>query len=151
MSKPTMTAAFAVMMASAMPMANAQTAATTTNAPMVRAAMTTGHLMPGQIRVSEMNGAAVYDSQNRNSGKIKDVILDRDGRVAAVILNVGGILDLSARYVAVGIDDLKITNDNAKPRFTVNMSKDQLKTAQTYDLNEADPAGSTTPPAQSSR
>jgi sporulation protein YlmC with PRC-barrel domain len=118
---------------------------------MVRAAMTSGHLMPGQIRVSEMNGTAVYDNQNRNSGKIKDVILDPDGRVAAVILNVGGILELGARYVAVGIDNLKVTNDNAKPRFTVDMSKDQLKTAQTYDLNEADPAGSTTPPAQSSR
>ena len=51
-----------------------------------------------------------------------------------------------ARYVAVGISDLKITTTDAKPRFTVDMLKDQLKTAQTYDLNEAKLPGTTTPP-----
>src|SRR5436305_781243 len=74
MSKTTMCAAIALMMAAGMAMAEAQTV--TANRP-----------LPGQMRLSEMTGAAVYDNQDKNVGSIKDIILDPDGRVAAVVLN----------------------------------------------------------------
>jgi sporulation protein YlmC with PRC-barrel domain len=148
MSKTTMAMALGVMMAAGTTMASAQTASTT--AP-PRAQVTTNHLLPGQIRASEMAGAAVYDSQNKKIGSIKDIVLDRDGRVAVVVLNVSGPLGIGARYVAIGIGDLKITTTDAKPRFTVDMLKDQLKTAQTYDLHDADRAGTTTPPPPDDR
>jgi sporulation protein YlmC with PRC-barrel domain len=106
----------------------------------------TDDLLPGQIRVSEMTGAPVYDSQNQNIGSIKDIVLDPDGRVAAVVLNVRGTLGMGGRYVAIGINDLKITDAGAKPRFTVLLLKGQLKTAQTYDLRDADRAGVAAPP-----
>jgi hypothetical protein len=38
---------------------------------------------------------------------INDVILDRSGKVANVILGVGGVLGLGERYVAVAFDKLK--------------------------------------------
>jgi sporulation protein YlmC with PRC-barrel domain len=151
MSKTTTPLAFAVMMAAGMAVANAQSAIAPTPSPTLRAEMTTDHLLPGQIRVTAMTGAAVYDSQNRNVGKIKDIVLGGDGRVAAVILNVGGTLGVGGRYVAVGIEDLKITNTDAEPHFTVNMSKDQLRTAQTYNLKEAVETGTSTPPADPAR
>src|SRR6266436_5081715 len=141
MSKTTMAIAFAVMLAAGTAMAGAQTAA-----PTARAEVTTNHLLAGQIRVSEMAGAAVFDNQNQKIGSIKEIILDPDGRVAVVVLNVSGTLGMGGRYVAVGIADLKITTADAKPRFMVDMLKDQLKTAQTYDLNEAKLPGTTTPP-----
>ena len=147
MPRRTGTAAFLVMMAAAMPMAGAQSPAAAPNSPVVRAEMTANHLLPGQIRVSDMKGAAVYDTHNQNIGEIKDIVLGTDGRVAAVILKVGGALGVGGRYVAVGIDDLKIAAANAKPRFTVDMSKDQLTTAQTYDLDNPTETGSSTPSA----
>ncbi len=146
MSKKTMIAAFVVMMAAAMPMASAQIAAAAPDSPLVRAEMTANHLLPGQVRVSDMKGAAVYDAHNDNIGEIKDIVLGKDGRVAAVILRVGGALGVGGRYVAVGIDDLKIAIRDAKPRFTVDMSKDQLRTAQTYNLDEVAQTGTSTPP-----
>ena len=141
MPKTTMAMAFAVMLAAGMATASAQTAA-----PTARAEVTTNHLLAGQIRISEMAGAPVYDNQTQKIGSIKDIILDPDGRVAVVVLSVSGTLGMGGRYVAVGIGDLKITNADGKPRFTVDMLKDQLKTAQTYDLNEAKLPGTTTPP-----
>ena len=146
MSKATMAIAVAVTMGTGMAMAGAQTATPTPPSPTPRAEVTANHLLQGQIRVTEMTGAAVYDNQNQKIGSIKDIILDPDGRVAVVVLNVSGTLGMGGRYVAVGIGDLKITNANGKPRFTVDMLKDQLKTAQTYDLNEAKLPGTTTPP-----
>ncbi len=145
MPKTTMAMASAVMMAAGITMASAQTALT------LRGGVTTNHLLPGQIRVSDMTGAAVYDSQNQNIGSIKDVVLDPDGRVAAVVLNVRGTLGMGGRYVAIGIEDLKITDANAKPRFTVVLLKGQLKTAQTYDLHDADRAGPRAPPPPDDR
>jgi sporulation protein YlmC with PRC-barrel domain len=146
MSKTMGAMAFAVMMAAGMAIAGAQTATPTPPSPTLRAAMTTNHLVPGQIRVTEMTGAAVYDSQNQKIGSIRDIILDGDGRVGAVVLNVSGTLGIGGRYVAVGINDLKITNADGKPRFAVDMLKDQLRTAQTFDLNEATRTEATTPP-----
>ncbi len=153
MSRMTMTAAFAVMMAATMTLANAQTAPTTTTSPpakstetgpAARTAISTNHLMPGQIRVTEMNGATVYDKENQNLGDVKDIILDKDGRVAAVILNVGATLGMGGKYVAVPMNDIKVTTENNKPRFTVNMTKDELKSGQAYDLSEK--SGTSTPP-----
>src|SRR5216683_6424856 len=146
MPKTTMAMAFAVMLAAGMATASAQTAA-----PTARAEVTTNHLLSGQIRVSEMAGAAVYDNQTQKIGSIKDIILDPDGRVAVVVLNVSGTLGMGGRYVAIGINDLKITNTNGKPRFTVDMLKDQLKTAQTYDLNETNRGETTAPPPPDDR
>jgi hypothetical protein len=151
MSKTAATVAFAVMMAAGMAVANAQGSMSPSPSPTLRADMTTDHLLPGQVRVTAMTGAAVYDSQNRNVGKIKDMVLGGDGRVAAVILNIGGALGVGGRYVAVGIDDLKIANTAPKLHFTVNMSKDQLKAAQAYNLKEVVESGTSTPPADRSR
>src|ERR1700730_19333486 len=104
----TMTAAFALLMAASLPV-YAQTSTTTmpTSAPRVVATQ----LQPGQIRATQMDGATVYDAQNQKVGDIKDVIIDRDGKVAAVVLDVGAVLGIGGKYVAGGLDGLEITQD----------------------------------------
>jgi len=147
----TTTAALAAMLAIAAPMAYGQT----TGAPMraSHSEMTTNHIMPGQIRMTDMNGATVYDAQNHNIGDIKDMILDRDGRVAEVVLNVGSTLGMGGNYVAISMRDLKVTMEkNNKPRFTINMTENQLKSAPPFNLRTtAENTGSTTEPASRSR
>lgn len=152
-----LTAALATTLALAMP-AFAQTATDhATNPPkstVIQTTTTTGvavnHLMPGQIRVTEMNGATVYDPTDHNIGDVKDIILDRDGRVAAVVLDVGSFLGVGGKYVAIPMNEMKVTfKNNNKPRFTVNMTKDQLKSAQAFELStgERTSTGTSTPPA----
>lgn len=151
MNKTTTTAALAVILAIAAPVAYGQT----TNAPTraVRSEMTSNHIMPGQIRMTEMNGATVYDAQDHNIGDVKDVILDRDGRVAEVVLNVGATLGMGGNYVAVNMRDLRVTTDkNNKPHFAVGMTKAQLKSAQPFHLRTAaQNTGSTTAPSSRDR
>ena len=163
MSRSTMTAALALMLAAAVP-AYAQTSSSSTSSPSTSASsasnspthVTATQLQPGQIRATQMDGATVYDTQNQKVGDVKDIILDRDGKVAAVVLDVGAFLGIGGKYVAVSMNDLKITQDNNnsnKPRFTVDMTKDQLKAAQAYDLNgnaRSTSSGSSTAPASRS-
>jgi len=145
-NKTTMTAAFALLMAASLPVyAQTTTTTTSTSAPRVVATQ----LQPGQIRATQMDGATVYDAQNQKVGDIKDVIIDRDGKVAAVVLDVGAFLGVGGKYVGVSMNDLKITQDSSnKPRFAVDMTKDQLKAAQAFDLNARNTStGTSTPPA----
>jgi sporulation protein YlmC with PRC-barrel domain len=146
-SKTTMTAAFAMILAAAAPMAYGQSTTTTTT---VRTTGSANHMMPGKIRMTQMNGATVYDIQSQKIGDVKDIILDRNGRVADVVLDVGAFLGMGGKLVAVSMNDVKVTfDDNNKPKFAVDMTKEQLKSAQAFDLNEKNAAtGSSTPPAR---
>src|SRR5947209_7334066 len=153
-----MTAALALMLAAAVP-AYAQTSSSSTSSPSTSASsasnspthVTATQLQPGQIRATQMDGATVYDTQNQKVGDVKDIILDRDGKVAAVILDVGAFLGMGGKYVAVAMNDLKVTEEknSNKHRFTVDMTKDQLKAAQAYDLNanNNNRTGTSAPPA----
>jgi sporulation protein YlmC with PRC-barrel domain len=118
MSKLSMTATFAAILATAMPVAYAQTRAT----PDTRAAVTGGEpgriIQPNQIRASKMIGRSIYDVQNRNIGSVKDLVLDSDGRVAAV--------------VAISMSDVKTDNN----RLTLDRSKEQLQQMAEYQLED---------------
>ena len=61
----------------------------------------------GEWRASKLAGVDVYNEANEKIGEISDVILDRSGKVANVILGVGGVLGLGEHYVAVAFDKLK--------------------------------------------
>ncbi|HWB48061.1 MAG TPA: PRC-barrel domain-containing protein [Stellaceae bacterium] len=85
----------------------------------------------GGLRASQLIGSTVYDVQNRNIGSVKDIVLDRDGKVGAVIVDVGAFLGVGGKYVAVTLDDLKTDHD----RLTLSRSKEQLQAAQSYQLD----------------
>jgi sporulation protein YlmC with PRC-barrel domain len=61
----------------------------------------------GEWRASKLAGVDVYNEANEKIGDINEVILDRSGKVANVIIGVGGVLGLGERYVAVTFDKLK--------------------------------------------
>ena len=61
----------------------------------------------GTWRMSKMVGLGVYNEQNQRVGDINDVLFDRDGKVDAVVIGVGGFLGLGERNVAVAYDQLK--------------------------------------------
>jgi sporulation protein YlmC with PRC-barrel domain len=141
-----MTAAMAALFLAAAPLAYAQPAARdTTAAHDTTVAMTSasGVIQPDQVRASRMIGSSVYDVQNRDIGKVQDVILNPDGRVAAVIVDVGTFLGMGGKDVAVHLSDIKADNN----RLTLDMTKEQLQQAQAYQLENPDTgAGSTTAP-----
>ena len=150
MSKTTLTAAVALLMAASLPVyAQTSSSSTSSSASAPSKSVSATQLQPGQIRATQMDGATVYDTQNQKVGDVKDIILDKDGKVAAVVLDVGAFLGIGGKYVAIGMNDLKITQDNNnKPRFAVDMTKDQLKAAQAFELSRGSSStGTSTPPA----
>jgi PRC-barrel domain len=99
-----------------------------------------------------MDGATVYGKNNKDIGKIDEVVLDKSGKIAAVVVKHGGFLGLGGKDVAVAMNDLKVSTDNnGKPRFTLDMTENQLKSAQNYNLSapkQNTASGSSTPPVR---
>ena len=96
-----------------------------------------------QIRASKMVGSTVYDRQNRDIGNVKDIILDKDGKVAGVVVDVGSVLGMGGKYVAVHWSDFKTDNN----RLTLDRTKEQLKLMAEYRLeNPNTGAGTSTSP-----
>jgi len=141
-------AAFAAVLMATAPLAFAQSnTAPSTTAPMATDATSANpagdRIQSDQFRASKMIGSTVYDVQNRDIGKVEDLIVDRDGRVASAVVDVGTFLGMGGKYVAVPLANIKSDNN----RLTLDMTKEQLKQAQAYHLtNDNTGAGSSTSP-----
>jgi len=91
--------------------------------------------VPEAVTVTDYYKQNVYDPSDQKIGEIKDVLIGSDGKVAALIVEVGGFIGAGARDVAVPFTDVKGTKKNDKWYLTMNTSKDELKNApgMTYD------------------
>jgi len=56
---------------------------------------------PDLWRASQLDGVNVYNQNNERIGDISEVLLNREGRVEAVVIGVGGFLGIGERSVAV--------------------------------------------------
>jgi sporulation protein YlmC with PRC-barrel domain len=143
-SNATRTAIFAAIIAAAAPGAYAQTSAK----PATHAAVTSHIIQSDEIRASKMIGSSVYDVQDRNIGKVIDLILNKNGTVDAAVLDVGSFLGMGGKYVAVPLADIKTDNN----RLTLDRTKEQLQQMAAYELENPDTgAGSTTSPPAGGR
>lgn len=83
-----------------------------------------------EMRASKLIGTNVVNAANESIGEINDIVLDKDGKVAAIIIGVGGFLGMGEREVALSFESLRLSHDqNNNTVVTVNATKDQLKSA----------------------
>ena len=68
-------------------------------------------LQSQQFRSTNLVGKTVYNQQDENIGSIGDLILDRGGRVAGVVIDVGGFLGIGVNEVAVPMNALRFERD----------------------------------------
>jgi sporulation protein YlmC with PRC-barrel domain len=136
--------AFAQPAATPSPSSPGGTAVPHAAAPAVTSTQTARHMSADQIRASKLIGSGVYDPNDQKIGSIEELVLNPDGKVADVVVGVGGFLGAGEKHVAVAMNDLKHGKDN---RLVLNTTKDALKQMASYDLKAADSAhsGSSTP------
>ena len=62
---------------------------------------------PDMWRASKLDGLNVYNQNNERIGEIDDVLVDKEGKVNAVVIGVGGFLGIGERRVAVPFEALQ--------------------------------------------
>lgn len=87
-----------------------------------------------ELRTEDFVGTTVYGADDANVGEIGDVVLGQDGKVDAVIIDVGGFLGVGEKEVAVGMDNLAFMADEDGDRYLyTKFTKEQLDAAPAYD------------------
>ena len=81
------------------------------------------------LQVSDFYKQTVYDPKDNKIGDVKDLILEKDGKVNAAIIGVGGFLGAGEKDVAVPFDQLQLKDKNGKRYLAMNASKDALNSA----------------------
>ncbi|KAF0125844.1 MULTISPECIES: PRC-barrel domain-containing protein [Methylocystis] len=88
------------------------------------------------LLVSNIHDQNVYDPQENKIGEVKDLVLDRGGKVTAAIISVGGFLGMGEKDIAVAFSDLRATERNNKWWLTINATKDELKNATGFRFDK---------------
>ncbi|MFD2032266.1 PRC-barrel domain-containing protein [Ancylobacter dichloromethanicus] len=63
----------------------------------------------GQWLGSDLTGTEVVTSNDEELGSISDLVVERDGRIVAAVIDVGGFLGIGAKPVAVSFASLTPT------------------------------------------
>lgn len=84
----------------------------------------------GEMRASKLIGTRVNNEAGERIGEVNKIVLSKDGKVAAVVVGVGGFLGMGEHEVAVKFESLRRTQDaNNNTVVAMSATKDSLKAA----------------------
>lgn len=112
-----------------------------------------GMAEPGQIRyvtenrrdlwrASKLEGVDVYNDRDEKIGDISEVLVDRQGKVEAVVIAVGGFLGLGQRDVAVPFNQLRWQVNERQNTAAAPSTKAPRDTNTTASTSTTRPAAS---------
>jgi PRC-barrel domain len=89
---------------------------------------------PDQMLATKFKGTDVIGSNNEKIGDVNDMLFDKDGKILAYVVGVGGFLGIGTKDVALSPMSFQIVpaNDKESMKLKLSMTKDELKTAADF-------------------
>jgi hypothetical protein len=81
-------------------------------------------------------GKSVRSNADEDMGQIIDVIVKRDGRVRAAVIDFGGFLGVGSRKIAVEWSALSFPPNGTIDHVILNLTRDQVRLAPEYRPGE---------------
>lgn len=81
-------------------------------------------------------GKSVRAMNGDDLGRIIDVIIDRDGRPRAAVIDFGGFLGVGSRKIAVDWRVLKFTTEGKVGRLTLQLNRNQVRVSPEYKAGD---------------
>ncbi len=90
---------------------------------------------PDQFVATKFKGTDVVGSDDQKIGDISDILFDKDGKIQAYVVAVGGFLGVGAKEVAMPPSAFQVEKgtNGASDKLKVSATKDQLKQAQNFE------------------
>jgi hypothetical protein len=86
---------------------------------------------------SKFRGTDVVGADNQQIGDVSDILFDKDGKVEAFIVSIGGFLGIGAKDVAVAPSAFQVVaGDKSKSeadKLKIGLNKEQLQQAATFE------------------
>jgi len=89
-----------------------------------------------QYLASKFNGTDVIGADDAKIGDVSDVLFDKDRKVIAFIVGVGGFLGIGAKDVAIDPASFQAVpgaNGSSDMKLRLSMTKDELKAAAAFE------------------
>jgi sporulation protein YlmC with PRC-barrel domain len=94
-------------------------------------------LPSGALPISDYYNQSVYDTKDNKIGAVNDLLVDKDGKLSAVIIGVGGFLGAGEKNVAVPFNALRLTDKNGKRYLVMETTKEALEKAPGYTFDRS--------------
>ncbi|CAN7667030.1 PRC-barrel domain-containing protein [Rhizobium sp. LjRoot254] len=78
-----------------------------------------------ELTADKLTGARVYGPNDEDVGEINRIILDNNGQVDRVVLDIGGFLGVGEHQIAVTMDELNIVKNTKGDDFRVYIDANQ--------------------------
>jgi PRC-barrel domain protein len=91
----------------------------------------------GSRQAQSVLGREVRTSADESMGRIVDVVVDRDGRVRAAVIDFGGFLGVGSRKIAVDWNALHFETNGKRDLVRSELTRDQVNAAPEYKEKEA--------------
>jgi len=91
--------------------------------------------LKGKWRASKLMGLDVYNEANEKLGDVNELILDKDGKVSAVVIGVGGFLGMGEHDIAVTMDKLKFVEEPVRTSATTTTTRETTTGTATAPAN----------------
>jgi hypothetical protein len=86
------------------------------------------------VKSSELMGLSVRTLKDEEKGKIKDLMIGHDGRIAYAAVSFGGFLGVGDKLFAVPFDAIHVVKNGDKVEFArIDVTEETIKNRQGFD------------------
>ncbi|HJR21155.1 MAG TPA: PRC-barrel domain-containing protein [Dongiaceae bacterium] len=90
----------------------------------------------GSLNASKLIGLDVQSPEDKKVGDIGEVVLDKEGQVEGVVVDVGGFLGIATHPVLLDWKDMTLASQDGKDRAVVNLTKEKLEQMPAYEVSK---------------
>jgi sporulation protein YlmC with PRC-barrel domain len=90
----------------------------------------------GTLNASQVIGMKVVNKNNDSIGKIGELVMDTNGKVSGVVVDVGGFLGIATHPVLLDWNKIAMVDNNGTTQAQVDATKDQLKQMPAYSASK---------------
>ena len=94
-----------------------------------------------QYLASKFKGTDVIGADDKKIGDVSDILFDKDGKIEAYVVGVGGFLGIGSKDVALAPSAFQVVpgdkSKNESDKLRLSMTKDQLKQAANFEPYKA--------------
>lgn len=84
------------------------------------------------MHASNLIGADIKTSRNEDLGSVKDLIIDGNGQVVAVVVSVGGFLGMGEKDVAIGWGNVTKSGNADDRQLRLDVTRENLTAAPKF-------------------
>lgn len=89
----------------------------------------------GNWRASKLIGLNVYNEANEKLGDINELLVDKSGKINAVVIGIGGFLGMGEHDIAVSMDKLKFVEEPVRTSSTSTSTSSRNTTTGAASTN----------------